>query len=201
MRYLKKLVLVWVVVLAFCAVGGATSASATVLCSAAESPCPSGQRYPAETVLNGVMKEGALTFKTESIEAGCLGYEFEGKTSTAGSATETVEAPNKLMVVRSCSSNQSLPAVSGYSIHYLPGTSNGRFTIKEFKIEITGSGLSCTYGGTFEAGILTGGNPAALKISASVPKTGGGPFCGATMTMQSGPIEFTAPKPLYVAAS
>lgn len=130
----------------------------------------------------------------------CTGWTFTSKTSTAGSATETVEGLNEITEAGACGGVTFLK-VGGYSIHHLAGTSNGQFTMQGFEVLLKGSGLECKFGGTFAAGTLVGGNPATFQINATVPKTSGSIFCGETMTMKSGPVEFTTPKPLYVAAS
>jgi len=201
MNQKKLLVLAVVAAFAAMAFAGAGAASATVLCKAAESPCAGANAYPKGTTLHAVMTEGALTMKNGLIAGECLSYTFTSKTSTAGSATETVEGFNETLEAAPCTGNLFFLKVGGYSIHHLTGSSNGQFTITNFEILLKGSGVECKYGGTFEAGTLVGGSPATLKIKATVPKTGGGVLCSATMTMESGPIEFTTPKPLYVAAS
>jgi len=200
MKHLKMLVLA-AAAAAVLALAGASGASATVLCKAAESPCAAVNKYPLATELHARMTEGLLAMKTEFQKAECLSYTFRSKTSTAGSATETVEGAYEVLEVAPCSGNVFWLKGGGYIIHHITGTSNGQFTIKNFEVLLTGSGVECRYGGTFEAGTLVGGSPATLKISGSVPKTAGGFLCSPTMSITSGPIEFTAPKPLYVAAS
>ncbi|MDQ3725251.1 MAG: hypothetical protein M3335_05085 [Actinomycetota bacterium] len=190
-------VLAATVVIALAAAG---SASATVLCKAAESPCSAVNRYAKATALHGVTEAG-WTMKTETQKAECVGYTFSGKTTTEGSATETVEGNHESIQGAPCSGNFFLLKAGGYVIHHLAGTSNGQLTIKNFEVLLTGNGIECKYGGTFTAGTLTGGNPATLTINASVPKTSGGFLCSPTMTMQTGQLGFTGPKPLYVAAS
>lgn len=205
MKQLKKLVAVAVAAVAAMVVAGAAPASATVLCKAAESPCSALNRYPLGTELHARMTSGALVMKTElggaTFQKGeCLSFTFKSKTSTAGSATETVEGNFEIVEAAPCA-GVFFVKVGGYSIHHVAGTSNGQFTMKGFEVLLKSNGFECTYGGTFEGGTLTGGNPATMKLNASVPKTGGGAFCPETMSLTSGPIEFTTPKPLYVAAS
>lgn len=203
---MKKLALIAVATVVAMAVAGAGSASATVLCKVAESPCSALNKYPAGTELHARMIEGALVFKTEfegSVlqKAECLSYTIKSKTSTAGSATETVEGNIEILEAAPCSGNVFWLKAGGYSIHHISGSSNGQFTMKNFEVLLTGGGFEYRYGGTFAAGTLTGGNPATLKISGTMPKTGGGFLCPEMMSISSGSIEFTSPKPLYVAAS
>jgi hypothetical protein len=199
MKHLKMLVLAAAAAAAL-ALAGAGGASATVLCKAAESPCSALNKYPLGTELHTRMTEGALVMKTEFQKAECLSYTFKSKTSTAGSATETVEGNNEILEAAPCAGVFWLKG-GGYVIHHIAGTANGQFTIKNFEVLLNGGGIECRYGGAFEAGTLVGGSPATLKISGSVPKTAGGFLCSPTMSLTSGPIEFTTPKPLYVAAS
>jgi hypothetical protein len=205
MKHLKKLVLVTMAAALALVIGGAASASATALCKAAESPCSALNKYPLGTELHARTTSGGLVMKTEMggsvIQKGeCLAYTFKTKTATAGSATETVEGNYEYVEAAPCAGVFFL-RLGGYSIHHIAGSSNGQYTMKNFEVLLNSSGIECVYGGTFAAGTLTGGNPATLKINGSVPKVSGGFFCPETMSLTSGPIEFTTPKPLYVAAS
>jgi hypothetical protein len=177
------------------------TASASVLCKAAESPCSEANRYAKGTQLHAVMKEGSFVMKNEFQTGECQNWTFTSKTLTAGSATEAVEGMNETTEAAPCNGVAIFLRTGGYSIHHLTGTSNGQFTMKSFEVLLKQFGVECRYGGTFEAGTLIGGNPATYKINASVPKISGGFLCGEAMTLQSGTIEFTTPKPLYVAAS
>lgn len=195
-----KLILAALAAVAAMALAGTASASATVLCKAAESPCAEANRYAKGTTIHTLMTEGEIVFKNELGSRACQNWTFTSKTTTAGSATETVEGFNEVTEAAPCDGPLNIKT-GGYVIHHLSGTSNGQFTMKGFEITLENFGVDCVYGGTFAAGTLVGGNPATLKISASVPKTSGGFLCGEAMTIESGPIEFTTPKPLYVAAS
>jgi hypothetical protein len=200
MSCLRKLAVAFAAALVLAAIAGGGSASATVLCKAAESPCAVGNLYPLGTEVHALKTEGVLVMKTELQKGECVSFTTAGKTTAAGSATETVEGTHETLVAAPCAGVFFLKT-GGYVIHHVSGTSNGKFTWKGFEVLLKSNGFECTYGGTFEAGTLVGGSPAMLSIKASVPKTGGGIFCSPTMTLESGPIEFTSPKPLFVAAS
>jgi len=180
------------------------SASATVLCKAAESPCSSLNRYPLGTQLSYKMTEGKLLMKTQYMgipwQSGeSLEWWPKGKTSTEGSLTTTVEGKHETVFGCPCVGVLFL-GIGGYSIHHITGTANGQFTMSGFQVLLNGQGFECTYGGTFVAGTLTGGNPATMQINGTVPYISGS-GCPGTMSITSGPIKFEAPAPLYVAAS
>ena len=76
----------------------------------------------------------------------------------------------------------------------------GVFAMAGVIIEATRFGITCRYsaGSGTKVGSLTGGNPATLDISASLPFHSGSIFCGEGATAWTGSYKMTTPSSLYV---
>src|SRR5690242_18825292 len=132
MSRLRKLAVAFAAACLFAAIIGGSSASATVLCKAAESPCTPGNLYPLGTEVHALKTEGMLVMKTELQKGECVNLTIAGKTTAAGSATETVEGTHETLIAAPCAGVFFLKS-GGYVIHHVSGTSNGKFTWKGFE--------------------------------------------------------------------
>ena len=80
------------------------------------------------------------------------------------------------------------------------GGGNGLVKSTGHKVTVETFGAHCIYATNNTAlGTITGGSPATLDISVSIPRTGGksGVFCGSSAPL-TGSYEVTAPNPLFV---
>jgi hypothetical protein len=182
---------------------GAGSASATVLCKAAQADCTPANTYPAETEIGA--QATSLTFHTSIIDIKC--------TSSGLEAVTEAEAGTPLdLLARLTFGGCATPGGSSCSVEMAPGlggvyetaiawTSGNNGTLLEAfprtNVNCTG-GIICTYssvpGGTKFA--VTGGNPATVTAS-KVALAAEGPFCPASTTVS---VTYTvqSPKPLFV---
>ena len=192
MRYLKMLGLAAgaaAVLMAFVGVG---TASASVLCSTTVDPCPAGQKWPATTVFDFSVPSGGSLLLTDTASETldtCTTSTMKGKTTNAGSATETVTGPVEETTFGSCTFPTSVLERGNLEIHKIAGTSNGT---------VTGDGTfrwtintiffgSCIFGFTSGTSIgdITEGNPAILHVNAVVEKFSGSNLaCPSTQVMR-----------------
>jgi hypothetical protein len=178
MKYLKMLALAAVAAGALMAFAGAGTASATVLCSTTVTPCPAGQSWPANTVLDFSIPSGgsAVLKDTNGNELDkCTSSTVEGKITNAGSSTTTVtgsfEEPNETtgLTWGGCTWTTKTTSTGGkLEVHNITGTSNGTVTA-DSKISVTiFIGLfneSCQYGvepGTSVGDITEGSGTGAV---------------------------------------
>ncbi|MDQ3724620.1 MAG: hypothetical protein M3335_01815 [Actinomycetota bacterium] len=193
MRHLKKLALTVAAVAALSAVVSVGTASATALYSGG-AMLGAGTKVEV-TGTNGVFKAGFATFE-------CSHSELEGKTSSTGGASETVQIPLSTSIFRECNSTWKTLKNGAWTLHWTSG-SNATVTSEGWEFTVTlGGSTSCVYGTptATDIGTLTGGNPATLNASASFTRIAGGFLCAnpATWTMN---FTFITPRPLEVAAS
>ena len=214
MKYVKMLSLAAVAAMALMAFLGASSASATVLCSEAgrTTNCSEENKekgivskdYAASTTISASLDSGtSAILKTTGglVENTCTTSTVEGPTANTGGATATVTgtvAQNKL-TFSNCSNTTDVTAGGELEIHWISGTDNGTLTAKNFEVTQVLSGITCTYGagtGT-DLGTVTGGNPATLDVNAVVNKTAGSFACPSTAVWVAN-YTVTGPTPLYV---
>jgi hypothetical protein len=216
MKYVKMLGLAAVAAAALMAFVGASSASATVLCKTvpAANVCGAGWTYGAGTEIHAV-NEGNLVLTTgsEFTEITCKKGTVLGKTSNAGSATETVngsiEAKN--LTWEECSTPNgkcTVATVKGGTLEVHSTATSGNGTLTSNGAEITSSCASifgtihCLYVTENEdLGTVTGGNPATMDIeSTPINQLATSGLCPSAPKWDA-KYEVTSPKPLYVAAS
>jgi hypothetical protein len=153
----------------------AASASATALKGAG------GTALGAGTLIEGALSKNAVleTISGEKLNE-CTASSLVGKTSNAGSATETVKGAINLLTWSGCEKATSTLSTGELEIHWISGTTNGTVTGKSTEVTINGIfGSSCVYGtgtGT-DLGVLKGGTPATIEISTIVPRISGGFLC------------------------
>ncbi|MGN6816858.1 MAG: hypothetical protein ACTHK3_12375 [Solirubrobacterales bacterium] len=173
MKGLKALGLAVIAAIALTAFLGASSASATVLCTTTTSPCGTGWHID-ELVLTAI--GSTSTHSTGgALEATCTESSATGTKTRTGSSTTTPAWSISTASLTWGGCNQVTETLEGgeLEIHQIAGTHNGTVTEKWFKVTVVIAGLSCTFGageGPIHMGILTGGSPAILHVTTVVGK-------------------------------
>lgn len=160
---------------------GAASASATTLTDSAENGTPT---------VHLVNEKAHLELANPIVNIRCLAtIEFF---ITAHGSGVTASGPVSVLKYSGCTDEWVVDVVNNGSItvHYTGAGSGhgvGTLTSTGFKITGTRAGLSCIYE-TNETplGTLTGGNPATLAVSATIPRVGGSFLCGGSTAALSG---------------
>jgi len=202
MKYAKMLCLA-VAAAALVAFVGASSASATVLCSTtpnAEGVCPSGWTYPAGTSIHAVNTTTVrldTTFKTVE----CTGSTITGETSNKGSASETITGPEGTLTFSGCNCTVNVLKAGTLEIHWISSTHNGTVTSNGSEVTVTCStifgNVHCIYVTENDSiGDLTGGNPAIFHSTAVIKRKATNGLCSEESTWTA-TYEVTSPKPLY----
>jgi hypothetical protein len=198
MKYVKILGLAAVAAMALMAFVGAGTASASVLCTSATSPCPSDYAKGTEVVATSSHTQLTAGFGTVT----CKKNEVAGKTKTTGGASETVFGPVESLVFEECNGVVKVLKEGELEVH-ATASGNGTLTSKGASVTVELVGVHCVYGtaatGT-ELGAVTGGATATVDINAKVLKQEGGFLCASTATWE-GTYTVTSPKPLFVTAS
>ena len=183
MKYLRMFGLAAVLAATLAVIAGAGSASATVLCSTTADPCPAGQSWPVNTVLDFSIRSGGtqewyiLTDTTGEELDTCSSSTVKGRITNAGSSTATVAGSVEELTWTSCTFPTKTVTKAGLEIHKIAGTSNGTVT-SSGTFEVTINTIffgSCIYGVTsgVDLGELTEGNPAIFHINAVAEKFSG----------------------------
>lgn len=209
MKYLKTLGLAAIAATALMAFLGAGTASATVLCSAAESPCSLAHKYSVGTRIGFSLASGtSLRWVNEgnTLET-CKGAVLKSDITNAGSATTTVTSENKTLSFSECNTANGFTKLGGLEIHNISGTSNGTVTASgeigwTFNNPLFGS---CVYGWTTGGvvGTITEGKPATLDLNTGIVRlTGSSVLCPANGTLEGSLVQTEpASTTLYVGAS
>jgi len=176
----------------------ASSASATVLCKTNTTPC--GSQVSAGTKVE--MSLSGVSVMKAGITDECSGSEWTWKVENAGGSASTVSGKVENLKFSGCSCETKVLKAGEVETHWVSGTMNGTLTSKSAEVTSNCAGVDCVYGtgsGT-DAGTLTGGEPAKLDVSATLPKLSGSFFCPGTASWTA-TYEVKTPKPLYVAES
>jgi hypothetical protein len=194
MKHLKKLALAAVATGALMAFIGASTASATVLCSTTVESCPEAQRLPNGTLIDFSLSAGTSSAVRETSAPGgegkvlntCKSSTFKGELTNAGSSTETATGKFTEVTWGTCSLPTRTTLLGGFEIHRIASTSNGTVTADGETRTTINTVLfgSCSY--TVQSGKsmgdLTEGNPAVLHINAVKTKTiGSAAVCPETL--------------------
>ncbi len=208
MTYLKMLGLAAVAAVALMALAGAGSASATVLCHKAETPC--SQKWSKGTEPEFVVRPGtkARWASEPTTVMECSSGDLKGSVTSAGGSSETVKIPLSTFSWTSCSPASSSTLEAGeLEVHSISGSANGRVTLKGFtdRMENTPFG-TCVYtsGSTgIDLGTLTASKTgeAIIDIETTLTRKEGA-LCPLTITWWEQWIQ-TAPSgtPLFVEPS
>jgi hypothetical protein len=184
MKYLKMIGLAAVAAMACMAFFGASSASATVLCTTTSTPC--GEKWHIDTVEASVKTGASAILRSTggALEATCGtgSASVATKVATGSSTTTPVGSVAKAGLTWSNCTNTTHTLAGGeLEVHHIAGTDNGTVTAKGFEVTVVLSSVSCTYGaqGGIDLGTLTGGHSATLHITAVVNKVAGSFLCPA----------------------
>jgi hypothetical protein len=197
MKHLKILGLAVVAAVAMTALFGAGSAAATVLCSTAVNPCPVGEKYTIGSALDASLQTSTTWEASSEPVNTCTGSTIAGKTTSSGSATETIVLKLESLTFANCTRTTTVLTRGELQIHSIAGTTNGTITSRGITGEIAGPLVPCGWNFGSEwthFGKIVGGNPAVIELA--VPVIGSCPINGLT-----GTYTITSPKPLYVVAS
>jgi hypothetical protein len=201
MKYLKMLGLAAIAALGLMAFVGASTASATTLCKATDTPdCTPANTLPAGTTITSTLKNGGsakLTGSGGETIATCTGGEVAGKTTNT-SAT-WIEGNIEKLTWTGCSQMTTTVKTGKLDIDWVSGTHNGIVRGTNNEVTVAIFGVSCVYGtgaGT-TLGTLSSGAPATLNIATTVTRTSGGFLCPQTAGWDAEYV-VTNPKALYV---
>ncbi|HET9396569.1 MAG TPA: hypothetical protein VFO36_10970 [Nitrospiraceae bacterium] len=205
MKYLKMLGLAAVAAAALMAFVGAGTASATTLTA------PEGTQVPAGTLITAEA-ETHVTLHPPFGSITCAKSHVEGKTSNAGSATETVKGNISTLSFGECNATVTVLKAGSLEIHTdpegQPANGNGILTSSGAEVTVVYLGFHCIFStNNTNIGTVTGytnanttsKEHATFDISATIPRTGGssGAFCGST-AQWTGAYTITTPKKLWV---
>ena len=208
-RHIRGSALVVLAIALFCSVLiGAGSASATVICTTESNPCESG----SSTFLTEATGTAQLQAGTEAVFSAffktvkCTESTAAGKIESAGGAGATATGSLTTLTFSGCGCTTSVLSKGSLEVHYTSagdGSVTGKGTELTFKC--VEPNVSCKYGtGTgVTLGTVTGGEPATLKIEASLPFISGDSssfVCGSTATFTATYAE-TGEGPMYIAGS
>jgi hypothetical protein len=170
----------------------ASSASATVLCKTASSPC-SGGTYGKGTTFEASLKAGTKWALSADKTRSCEEATIKGEVTNAGGTpgvpvTGTVTSMN----LGKCSGVIEVTKLGTFSI--TSSAASPLLTLEGF--EINAGGGVCLYGGPATTN-LTPGSMASIGVNTTLPKVGGTGICP---TSASWTAEFTvtSPEPLYI---
>ena len=176
----------------------AGSASATTL-TGASGTLPSGTTIAAEN-------EGTVTLHPPIGDIECTKSAVSGKTTNAGSSTETVKGNIESLSFTSCNATVTVLTKGTLEVHTRETTANNNGTLTSSGTEVTVefAGFHCIFKtSSTDIGTVTGSantkSNATFDISAKIPRTGGrsGAFCG-TEAEWTGSYKITNPTTLNV---
>jgi len=200
MKHLKMLALAAVAAGALMAFVGAGTASATVLCSTTVEPCPAGQKWPANTLMDMSVPSGNsinwVNTSNEELDT-CSGSTIKGPITSAGSSTTTVTSTVEELTWGGCTFPTATVTKGKLEVHRIAGTHNGTVTADgtfEWTFNTVFFG-TCIYGFTAgnSIGDLTEGKPAVFHYNAVVEKFSGSAFACPSTGKLTGTFEVTSP--------
>lgn len=207
MKHLKLFGLAVVTAMAAIGVGGAGSASATVLCKATETPCSETKLIKKNAVIHADLEGRSVSeFTTPSyIFESCTGGTLmAGITAQGGAgATVTVGTAPSSWTWSGCEAGGVSATESGeIEIHHNAGTDNGTLTAKGFGFKFATLNSECIYvpSPLTELGVLTGGASPTIEINTVLVKSKGPLTCFQDFFWRA-TYKITEPAPLYVGAS
>jgi hypothetical protein len=172
--------------------GGASAASATVLCKTAGTPC-SGGTYGKGTIIEASLKTGTTWSVTADKTRTCEEATIKGEVTSAPGTTGTpVTGTVTSMKVGKCSGVVEVTKAGTFSI--ASTAKGGKLTLEGFEINL-GGGV-CFYGGPATTD-LTAGAMASISANTGLTKISGTSICPTTASW-SAQYTVTAPEPLYL---
>jgi len=206
MRSLKSFAPIMLVVLFSMALVGASSASATVLCSENKIPCPAGKDYEFNTVLDASLEAGTTTIIRDTssmIVDKCTGSTIQSRTENTGGPGTPIKTEITKLRFEGCNFKTVVTVLGWLDIDYAGGLTDTKstLTLKTTEITINVLGADCIYGAEIigsSIGLIKGGNPAKIEIfGGSLLKKEGSAMLCPTHAVWEGKYTVTAPKPLY----
>jgi hypothetical protein len=134
LRSIKMLGLAAIAAVAAMAFIGASSASAVVLCKSSATPCPTGSKYPAKTVLLTKVLAG-----TKAVLSGTLKVECSESTSTGETSTEEGSPLKGLLTgltFNTCTNCKKAVAENLPGAVELTGEGAGKFVVKGIAVTL-----------------------------------------------------------------
>lgn len=192
---MKHLKMLWIAAIAMvAAMAFASPASATFATS------------PAGTIYTGPLagtSEGHVIWHTSFAKFEC-NFSMEGLIEVHGSAV-TGQGQATSYTYTECSSNLTIFTVKKGTLElHTSGKGLGTITSTgtEGRAIFHAFGVECIYTtNNTDLGVVTDssitGGKATLDISATIPRTGGSPFCGTTATLTAAAVVNT-PSPIYI---
>jgi hypothetical protein len=202
MKYAKAFGLAAMAALALTAFLGASSVSATTLCTQTETPCAAANQYTTtqDKEIEATLETGTTTTlktTTGSIEDTCSTSTVKGEITNAGSPTTTVAGKVTEIMFGGCTS-PTVPnnaAACNLEVHNIAGTDNGTLTGSGCTVTVFLFGVfDCKYGlgnGT-HLGTVTGGAMGTIDINAVVVLIDNSPLCPSTAVWEA---KYTVTKP------
>ena len=136
----------------------------------------------------------------------CTEGKTKGKTSNAGSSSETVKGNFEAWTWGGCSTTVDALSLGSLEVHWIAGTNNATLTGSGSTWTYDIFGVSCAYGtgtGT-DLGTLTGSatstSKATIDVATVISKQQGGFLCPSDVRWTASYV-ITEPVPLYVSES
>jgi hypothetical protein len=209
-KHLKFFVLALAATGTLVMLGGAGSASATVLCKITATPCGAANHVSAGSLIEAELKPGTAAVleapmnPTITCSTGGLVY----KTETTGGAASTVAGSTVRWPSLECHANGigadiAVTILGQFEFHHISGTENATITAKNvefwFKYTFLESGWCKAKSpeGSTDFGTLVGGASPTIVVNASFTTSFS---CGMTANFKA-EYTITNPKPLYVEPS
>ena len=212
MKYVKMLGLAAVAAAALTAFVGASSASATVLCTTPGTGTPTGTTCPEGWAagptheIHAVNTTNATLTSNESFKPNivCEVSTVKGHPENEGSATETVRGAIEVLTFEKCGESEVKVLNKGsLEIHWIEGTHNGTLTgtgqeITTVTPSIFGN-IHCIYKtNSTHLGVLNGGETASLTAASKpIPHLETSSLCPSGPTWDA-TYSITTPDHLYV---
>ena len=210
MKRVKIFGLATIVVLAFVAIAGASSAPAVELCQEVANPCPGGKVYPSGTVIEGtqagniiLQTTGAVvnqkvTCKKSTLKGwifNTMGVPLGGEIQlvTFGECSENVTGGACTVVVEGVPWFMSITTDTAGTVD-----GKGRLTMEPSTVTMACPAMPshCVYGSAAVTPTIDGGNPALLTVDVVLTKKSATGNCPPDMTWQG--TYTLLPKPLFV---
>jgi hypothetical protein len=193
MKYLKMLGLAVVAAAAVMAIAGAgTAAAEATLCKTTTEPCTS-----QATALAAHLVEGTHATLTP---AGGLVEPITCKESVVEGNVETATTPRgkiTKLTFANCGEDVVETIAAGELVGHHDAAHNGTVTAIGFTVRVKSHGLTCNFGTEVKEGLtLTGGSPAKLDATATIPLENGF-FCPSSAVWHAEYV-VTTPESLYI---
>ena len=192
MKYVKILGLLAVAAAALMAFAGSASADSAT--------SPTGTTYTGEIVAeaegHAVLDNPIAKIECASKVSGTISGHGAGKAVSGTISSLTFGSP-----VGTCTDEWHVTVVNAgsLSVNGITGSYNGDAFSTGATVEATRFGITCRYAtNNTTIGTVTGGSPATLDISASIPFHSGSIFCGSGATAWTGNYKVTTPGSLYI---